>query len=159
MIPFRIHKNAREHFFSELRGKNQAFKIDFDILYFCFMAAISDRPKSRKEEVPLVETVELVSYFPESYLGRGRLLVALFLSAELQQLGVPYSEREAMHSQIERLVSPESSNFLTEEGVREFNKYVYGGYRVLCDWFDDKPRTLESFLRTFYYKLDEVLGA
>jgi hypothetical protein len=42
---------------------------------------------------------------------------------------------------------------LSDEGVREFNKYSHGGYEVLLDWFDDRPRALETFLRAFHRKV------
>jgi hypothetical protein len=152
MQPFRIRENARD-WFKDLRAKS--FKTDFDSFYFCFIAGITAK---RKQSVPLDDTAELVSYFPDRYSGRGKLLVALFLTRELEQLGVTMSEKHAVHSAIAKLVSPETPNFLSDDGVREFNRYAYGGYEVLLDWYDDRPRSLETFLRTFKRKVDGILS-
>ena len=148
MLPFRIREDARQ-WFKELRERS--FKTDFDSFYFCFMAGITAK---RKVSTPQDQTAELVAYFPDRYSGRGKLLVALFLTRELEQLGVTMSEKTAVHSAIANLVSPEAPNFLSDDGVREFNKYAYGGFEVLLDWFDDRPRSLESFVRAFKRKVD-----
>lgn len=36
--------------------------------------------------------------------------------------------------------------YLSGEGVREFNKYAHGGHEVLLEWFEYRPRSLETFL-------------
>jgi hypothetical protein len=152
MQPFRIRADART-WFKELREKS--FKTDFDSFYFCFMAGIIAK---RKQAMLLDDTAELVAYFPDRYSGRGKLLVALFLTRELEQLGVTMNEKAAVHSAIAQLVNPEAPNFLSDDGVREFNKYAHGGYDVLLDWFDDRPRSLETFLRTYKRKVDASLA-
>ena len=68
------------------------------------------------------------------------------------------SEKKAVHAAISRLVDPEATNHLSDDGVREFNKYGHGGYEVLLDWFDDRPRSLETFLRAFKKKVDDIQG-
>jgi hypothetical protein len=84
------------------------------------------------------------------------LLVSLFLSRELQFLGITMAEKRTIHSAIARLVNPDAPNYLSDEGVREFNKYCHGGYEVLLEWFEYRPQSLETFLRTFKRRLDEV---
>src|SRR5689334_15303891 len=147
--PFRIRENARD-WFKELRD-DKLFRIDFDSFYFCFMAGIAER---RKQSVPTDETAELVDYFPDKYGMRSKLLVALFLTRELQELGVTMAEKNAVHSAIGSLVDPSTPNHLSDAGVREFNRYAHGGYDVLLDWYDDKPRSLDTFLSTFKQKVD-----
>ena len=155
MARFRVRNDAKA-WFKDLLEKS--FKLDFDVFYFCFMAGITAGP-TRKQSATLEATAELVDHFPEKYRSRGRLLVALFLTRELESLGVVMTEKTSVHSVVARLVSPESPNYLSDEGVREFNKYAHGGYEVLLDWFpDDRPRTLDSFLRTFKRKLDGGLA-
>jgi len=141
-MEFRIRKDARD-WFRDIRGD---LALDFDAFYFCFIAGISER---RKKDATTGETAELVENFPGAYKSRGRLLVGLFLSRELEYLGVGMNEKKTVHSEIARLVQPEAPNYLSDEGVKEFNKYSYGGYEVLLDWFDDRPRSLETFLRSF----------
>lgn len=153
MARFRVRNDAKT-WFKDLLEKS--FKLDFDVFYFCFMAGIAAGPE-RKQSASLDDTAELVDNFPDKYKPRGKLLVALFLTRELQALGVAMTEKKAVHTVVARLVSPDSPNYLSDEGMREFNKYAHGGYEVLRDWFEDRPRTLDSFLRTFKRNLDASL--
>jgi hypothetical protein len=154
MARFRVRNDAKVWFKDLLEEKS--FKMDFDAFYFCFMAGITAGP-ARKQAANLEDTAELVDHFPDRYRSRGRLLVALFLTRELEALGVIMTEKPSVHAVVARLVSPDSPNYLSDEGVKEFNKYAHGGYEVLLDWFDDRPRTLDSFLRTFKRKVDAAL--
>jgi hypothetical protein len=38
--------------------------------------------------------------------------------------------------------------------MKEMNKYAASGYDEIIGWFEGRPRTLESFLRTFTLKID-----
>ena len=149
MQPFRLRLDARQ-WFKDLRDQG-VFKIEFDAFYFCFIAGVIAR---RKESVPSEETAELVAYFPDRYRSRGKLLVGLFLKSELELLGVSMDERLEVHSTIAQLVTPEAQNYLSDEGVREFNRYAHGGYDQLIEWFEDRPRSLETFLRAFKRRID-----
>jgi hypothetical protein len=148
-MDFAIRKEARD-WFKDIRS---ALELDFDAFYFCFMAGVTTQP-CRKKDVAAADTAALVENFPGPYRNRGRLLVALFLSRELDYLGVSMTEKKSVHAAISRLVQPEAPNYLSDDGVREFNKYAHGGYEVLLEWFDDRPRSLETFLRTFRHKVD-----
>ena len=149
MLPFRLRYDARE-WFKNLRNRRE-FRIDFDAFYFCFVAGVIAK---RKESMKLEETAELVAYFPERYSARGKLLVGLFLKAELELLGVSMDERQEVHSTIARLVSPAAGHYLSDEGVREFNRYAHGGFDQLIDWFGDSFQTLETFVRAYKRKID-----
>lgn len=156
-MDFAIRKDARD-WFKDVRGDLVALPgtvsaPDFDAFYFCFIAGITT---IRKKDISTAETAALVDNFPGPYRNRGRLLIALFLSRELDYLGVTMKEKKAVHAAISRLVDPDATNHLSDDGVREFNKYAHGGYDVLLDWFDDRPRSLETFLRGFRRKIDEA---
>ena len=157
-MEFRIRRDARDWFKGIRRDltapPGTPSAPDFDAFYFCFIAGIVER---RKEEATTGDTAELVDNFPGPYRSRGRLLVGLFLSKELEYLGVDLTEKQTVHAQISRLVQPEAFNFLSDEGVREFNKYAHGGYEVLLDWFDDRPRALEAFVRGFRRRVGDRL--
>lgn len=153
MLPFRLRLDARE-WFKDLRDQ-KVFKTDFDAFYFCFIAGVIMK---RKETVPFDETAELVDYFPDRYSSRGKLLVGLFLRSELELLGVSMDERRDVHSTIANLVTPGAQNFLSDDGVREFNKYAHGGYEQLIEWYEDRPRSLATFLRSFKQKVDQNLA-
>lgn len=146
-MDFAIRKDARD-WFKDIRDD---LTLDFDAFYFCFVAGITEK---RKKEVTAADTAALVENFPGPYKNRGRLLIALFLSRELDYLGVTMHEKETVHAAIGDLVDPNAANYLSDNGVREFNKYAHGGYDVLLDWFDDRPRSLETFLRRFHREID-----
>lgn len=150
---FRLRKEARD-WFKDLRDREKSFKIDFDSYYFCFLAGIAF-PRKRTAD----DAADLVDHFPANYGPRGKLLVALFLTAELKALGLAFNEKKAVHSAISRFVDPNAPHHMSEEGIREFNKYAHGGYEVLLEWFEDRPRSIDTFLRLFKTKLDEHLGS
>jgi hypothetical protein len=154
MQPFRLRKEALT-WFKDLFDRKE-FKINFDAFYFCFLAGVAE---GRKATATVDEAPELVEYFPEGYKHhRAQTLVALFLTKELEQLGVKMEEKRSVHSAIAALVSPESPTHLSDDGMREFNKYAHGGFEVLSEWFDDRPRSLETFLRAFKRQLDGKLA-
>jgi hypothetical protein len=154
MQPFRIRDDART-WFKDLFDRKE-FKIGFDPFYFCFIAGIAAK---RKLSLPQDDTPELVDYFPEHYNGtRAQTLVALFLARELEQLGVRMDEKRAVHAAIANLICYGSPNHLSDEGVKEFNRYAHGGFDVLLEWFDDRPRSLETFVRAFKRHIDAQLS-
>ena len=156
-MDFAIREEASNWFkdikgsFEPLPGANPA--PEFDAFYFCFVAGIAMLRKPKN--IPVGTMRPLVENFPGPYRARGKLLVALFLARELEYLGISLTDRDRVRTAIARLVRPEAPNDLSDDGVREFNKYAFGGYDVLFEWFDgDRPRSLETFLRVFKQRLD-----
>ena len=142
-MPFRLSKDAREWF----RDLEDGFEIDFDIYYLCLMAGLAT---GKKESVPTTQAPELVDYFPADYQSKRRVIVALFLSKELEALGISMSERNQVYGQIAKLVDPLTPSGLSDVGMREMNRYSYGGFDVLAnEWFEERPRIMEVFLPMF----------
>lgn len=158
MQPFRIREDALA-WFKELYDRKE-FRINFDAFYFCFVAGIASR---RKLSFPQDETPELINYFPDGYNGiRAQTLVALFLKTELDELGVAMGEKgekRDVHAAIARLVDYSALSKLSDDGVAQFNQYAHGGFEALTEWFDDRPRSLETFLRAFKLRLDNALAS
>lgn len=159
-MDFSISKAARKWFeevsaeFNALPGTRSA--PDFDAFYLCFVAGIA---ANRKKSLPTEETAQLVSRFPETYRNRGSLLVSLFLSRELKSRGVDATERQRVRDVLSELVGPQAENLLSDKGVREFNRYSFGGFDVLREWFDERPTSLETFLRSFKVRIDEAFDS
>jgi hypothetical protein len=152
-MAFRLRKKTRE-WFSDLERRKE-FALDFDMYYLCLMAGLATgRKMSLANEQE--ETTELVSNFPGVYREKGRLIVALFLSRELKAMGVETHERAALNRSIAKLVDPEVAH-LSDGGVKEMNKYSYGGFDVLTEWFGEKPHTMETFLPLYKGHLDDAL--
>ena len=140
---FSMQNSARD-WFKSIRGE---LDVDFDMHYFCFIAGVT---KLRKANATSNETRDMVRSFPGTYSKRGRLIVALFLSRELEYLGISIDERNTVYNAISKLVQPTAPNYLSDEGTQEFNKFAYGGFDVLAqEWFDEPPKFLHDFLPTF----------
>lgn len=148
-MAFRLRKDARK-WFRHIEG---SLPLDFDTYYFCLMAGLA---AGRKAEVATAETTELVDYFPGDYKSQGRLIVALLLSRELRALGIELAERSLLHAEIQRLIDPLSPSHLSELGMKVANRYAYGGYEVLAEWFEDPPQHIETFLVLFSRRIAEI---
>lgn len=151
MADFRLLRDAKP-WFKALTAKDGGFAIDFEIYYFCLMAGLASGKK--RAELSTTETAELVQHFPGRYKERGKVIVGLFLARYLSSLGVDLKDKKQAHHQISMIISPTSPNYLSDEGMKELNKYAAGGYDEIIEWFEDSPRTLESFLRTFASKVN-----
>lgn len=150
-MDFAVRKDARQWF----RDIRHELDMDFDIFYFCFVAGAT---MLKKKEIPASQTDALVDNYPRQYRSRGRLLLGLFLSRELEYFGVSMAQKSAVRTAIAQRVDPMAPNHLTDTGAREFNKYAHGGFEVLLDWFPDRPRALHTFLRTFWSRVRAVNG-
>lgn len=149
-MPFRLRKDARQWF----KGIEKQLDLGFDIYYFCLMAGLAT---GRKKEVTQAETTDLVNEFPGAYRPKGRIIIALFLTRELKSLGIKLTEKRAIHAAIRGLVEPLSSSHLSDGGMKELNKYAFGGFEVLTEWFQERPRTVETFLPLYKQYLDSAL--
>lgn len=150
-MPFRLRKDARK-WFEDIRPE---FAVDFDTYYFCLMAGLAT---GRKETISTEEAPEFVNNFPDQYKPRRGVIISLFLSKELEMMGVSMSERSQVHDQIARLIDPQDPSWLSTTGMHEINCYSYGGYDVLAnEWFDGRPRAIEVFLPRYKEKLYQAI--
>ncbi len=150
MADFRLLKDAKP-WFKDIYSKDEGLVIDFEIYYFCLMAGLATGKK--RAELSTSDTSELVQHFPGRYKEKGKIIVSLFLARYLASLGVTLTDKKTAHNQISKLISPTSPSYLSDEGMKELNKYAAAGYDEITGWFEDRPRTLESFLRTFALKM------
>jgi len=151
MADFRILKDART-WFKDVYSKDEGFVIDFEVYYFCLMAGLATGRK--RIELSTTETTELVQHFPGRYKEKGKIIVSVFLSRHLASLGVTLTDKKIAHNEISKLISPTSPNYLSEDGMKEMNKYAAAGYDEIISWFEERPRTLESFLRIYSLKIE-----
>jgi len=151
-MPFRLRKDAKEWF----KGVTDDLGLDFDMFYFCLMAGLAT---GRKTFSSASEATDLAQDFPGEYRSRGRIIVALLLTRELKMLGIKFEERTALHREIGKLIDPLSSAHLSTPGMDAINHYASGGFDVLTEWFDDRPRHLETFLPQFRQQVKSALEA
>lgn len=150
-MPFRLRKDTRAWF----RDVQDAFTLDFDMYQLCLMAGLAT---GRKSPVRDEETTVLVEHFPGDYRATGRLILAFFLTVELEQLGVRRADRSQLHATINGLVDPSDPSFLSNEGMRAVNQYSYGGFDAISEWFDQRPHTFEGFFSVYKKKLDDAMS-
>jgi hypothetical protein len=151
-MAFRLRKDTKKWF----KHIEKELPLGFDMYYLCLMAGLAS---GRKEDVAADDATDLVNDFPREYRSKGRIIIALFLSRELKALGIRLSERSTLHSEIQKLIDPLSSSHLTDIGMKEINRYSFGGFDVLTEWFQDQPRNIETFLPLYKQRLDETLEA
>ena len=140
---FQLRRDA-DQWFKEVAG---AFDTKFDLFYLCLMAGFAARRKADVESASVTDTID---YYPKQFVGRGSLITALLISTELALAGIDLNERDAVNRTISRLVTPEGLSHLTDDGVRLMNRYASGGFEALIEHFEDRPRTIETFLRTYH---------
>jgi hypothetical protein len=142
-VYFQLRRDADQWF----KDISSSFSTKFDLYYLCLMAGFATRRKSEVESSAVTDTVD---YFPREFKTRGSLLISLLISTELKLAGIDLNEREAVNRTISKLVSHDSPSRLSDEGVRLMNRYSNGGFEALIEHFDDRPRTIETFLRTYH---------
>ena len=138
-MPFHLPRDAKS-WFKEVR---KDMEIDFDVYNMCLLAGLK---AGIKRDMKLELTTELVDNFPGGFRDHQREIIALFLATELKKAGLDESDRVKVHEFVGRLIDPYTPSGLSTEGQREMNKYCWGGFEVISEWFVEKPHHLEAFL-------------
>ena len=136
---FQLRRDA-EQWFKDIASH---FPLKLDLYYLCLMAGFAARRKSDVES-----GTDVLDYFPQDYHSKS-LIVATLISTELAAAGIDVSEKDAVNRTISKLVTHDTQSKLTDEGMRLMNRYASGGFEMLMERFEDRPRTIETFLRTY----------
>lgn len=153
-MSFRLRIDAQK-WFSELDGK-APFKSMFDIYYFCLMAGLASGRYRDPAKLGL-QTREMTDYFIEDYKAAQRLLIGMLVIAELRKGGIDLQEKAAVREVFKRLISPNSSSSLTDDGFKAMNAYASGGYEFLAESRETKPASAEEFLRDYLILIDNAV--
>lgn len=137
-----------KNWFKHIHKNGTGLELEFDIYYFCLMAGLYKPRKA--SSIPNTEIVEVIRFFPNEYKPNRHFIIALFLSKELMNLGVSLSEKKILNVQLNKLIDPLSPTSLSDIGMKELNKYAFGGFQVLQEYFPEPPRNLDAFLIGFY---------
>jgi hypothetical protein len=146
---FQLRKDTDKWF----KGVAGHYATKFDLYYLCLMVGFAAHRKAKAESS---EVTDLTDDYPKEFKSRGRLLVALLVNTELSSMGIDLDERDAVYREIARLIAPDSRSYLTDEGMRLMNQYAHGGFGALCEHFEDRPRTIETFIREYAGFIDEL---
>ncbi len=142
---FKLRNDAKRWFKKIRDQKDNSFNVEFDSYYFCLISGLLSK---RQEDIPASDLTEFIDYFPDKYKNKGKILIALFLSKELNKMGVSFDEKKQVHAVVSKLIDPQSYNYLSEEGLKQFNRYANAGFDELSDKMD-RPETIEDFLISF----------
>lgn len=142
---FKLRNDAKRWFKKIRDKKDNNFSVEFDSYYFCLISGLL---AENQIDVASTDSTEFIDYFPDKYKNKGKVLVGLFLSKELKKMGVSFDEKKQVHAVVSKLIDPESHNHLSEEGMKQFNRYANAGFDELADNID-KPENIEDFLISF----------
>lgn len=143
-MPFRLKRETRKWF----QDISSNFEVDFDMYYLCLIASLASGGK--KGDAERDEATDLVDSFPGAYKEKSRVIIALFLASEIERLGIASENREAVYKQIRQLVDPQTPSQLSDTGMKLMNQMSFGGFDLLTEQFEDRPRSLEAFLVRYH---------
>ena len=143
---FELRHDAKRWFKAFDKEIKQKTIILFDLYYFCLIPGFVT--KRRNTEIHSDDVDEMTRDFPSVFRSRGELLVGLLINTELSRIGIDLKERTSVYSQISELVIT-SPPYLSNEGIKRMNQYAHGGFDVLCERLDERPRSLETFVRKY----------
>jgi len=146
---FQFRNDAEKWF----QGIEKYFEVKFDLYYFCFIAGIAS---GRKVSPKSSDVTDLVENFPGPFKSSARLIIGLFLRAELLSLGINMEDRLSVNKTILEYIDPDSPSNLSDKGIRLMNQYSHGGFDALREHFDDRPRHLDTFFRKFTKCIEEL---
>ncbi|MGB3237839.1 MAG: hypothetical protein WBB29_06065 [Geitlerinemataceae cyanobacterium] len=142
-MDFQIRKDTRRWF----KDIEKHYPILFDLYYLCLVAGFTSG--RRKTDIPNDEVDSFIGYFPGEFRSRGRLLVGALIDAELRRLAINLEDRDEIYREVKKIVDPNSPSDLSSEGMTRMNAYAHGGFDVLCEHFNERPRSIETFIRKY----------
>ena len=146
---FELRQDARKWF----KDIEKDYSTLFDIYYVCLIPGFIKR--RRNTEIKSDSVDEITRYFPDAFRSRGKLLVGLLIDTELSRLGIDLQERTSVYSRISELVIT-TPPYLSDTGVKLMNQYAHGGFDILCERMDERPRSLETFVRKYYRLIQDL---
>lgn len=139
---FRLRRDA-DDWFKDISGH---FTTKFDLYYLCLMCGFA---ANRRATLAANKATDITDSFPSEFREKGNLLVGILINSELVKSGIDLKERESVNKLIGRLVTPASQSYLTDDGVKAMNEYANAGFDILLEQFNDRPRTIETFVRRY----------
>lgn len=150
-MSFKLHKEARE-WFAGVFGE-EPFGTLFDVYQACLVLGLAAE-RSESDAGPLNEFMD---EFIQRYRPYQTALVGSLTATVLQRKGITSADREAVASEMGRLVSGDSlRGDLTAEGLREMNAYALGGFHMLRERFDSPPQNAAAFFEKYRSLLEET---
>lgn len=146
---FRL-KPEIEGWFSNISPKG-VLKAKWDLYYLCLMLGLA----SGRAEALTGDRTDMVDYFIEDYKKSQKLIISLFMCAELGNLGIQFSDRLMAKDILDKYLNPTNPSYLTNNAFQRMNEYSYGGFLLLAENLD-KPHDQATFLLQYEDLLNRV---
>ena len=135
--------------------KQGPIQTKFDLYYMCLLMGLAMGKSDRLRDAP-----EFVDSFVADYRSVQRLIIGLFILAEMSRLGLDLTDREEVRKLLNKYLDPASPAHLREEGFTKLNEYAHAGYLAIAmALHDQKPYHLETFLQWYGRELTQKLEA
>lgn len=141
-MTFRLRPDV-DDWFKHIANK-EPLKTKFDLYYLCLMMGLA---LSQCERAP--SSQEFVQYFVGEYRPVQRLVLGLFIMAEMARRGLDVSDREEVRALINEYLDPTNPAQLKEAGFSRLNDYANAGYNAVVASFGAKPHQTEAFLQWY----------
>lgn len=144
-MDFRLSHEG-ESWFSNIRDK-VPFRSKFDLYYLCLMMGLATGRKAEPGGG------EFIGYYIDDYKSSGRLIAGMLIVAELKSFRIDMSAKADVRRIIAELLDPTSPTGLSDEGMRNLNRYAAGGFSYLSE-NREKPYHADEFLSDYRGLLD-----
>ncbi len=124
-------------------------KTKFDLYYFCLIAGLS-----KGQSVELVNGQDFNDSFVSEYQSSQRIILGMFLIAEMSRLGIEFDDREEIKVLINKYFQSSTASNLKNEGYSGLNDYANAGFIFLRENYES-PRRVEDFLQWYVKNISE----
>lgn len=147
-MSFVFPKGARGYFkaVDDLRSGLPKFDSMFDKYYLCAMVGLDARRLAGDEDL---EGDKFVDGYPGEYQAQADLIAGLLIDAELDRQRISPEDRGSIEREMIRLLNPQATTKLSDEGMRLLNRYAASGFKLIRERVL-QPHTLEDFLIAYH---------
>jgi len=142
-----------DHWFKHIMNTGP-IKTKFDLYYFCLIAGLV-----KGQSIELVNGQEFNDTFVSEYQSSQRIILGMFLIAEMSRLGIEFDDREEIRILINKYFESSSTSNLKNEGYSGLNDYANAGFIFLRENYADTPRRVEDFLQWYITNISKQVEA
>ena len=125
--------------------KQGPIQTKFDLYYLCLMMGLATGQSEKA-----ASGQDFVDYFVAEYKPVQRLILGLFIMAEIARLGLEVSDREDVRKLINGYLDPTNPAHLKEDGFAKLNDYANAGFNVIVkEQGDNRPHHVEVFVQWY----------
>jgi hypothetical protein len=145
-------KGSREYF-DTVNSRSDSgikFKTMFDFYYLCLILGLDNAKLGKKESI---ESGDFLDYFPDQYSDKGKLIIGMFIEAEMRRRDILYDDRKRVESLMVELIDEHSVTNLQPEAMERLNQYAAKGMELIKENIA-KTSELETFFIQYFELID-----